>query len=95
MPESANDALISEVGGPGRWSQFSPKFDIAREYFETEPSDPFEIVIRHVTSTGALQGEERPAVIYKESQNWAFEINAARDMAYPGKDTLGLERLLP
>jgi hypothetical protein len=86
MPE-LNDVLISEVGGAGRWGQFSATFDVVRAYFETEPEEPYEIRIRHVASDGSLEAEERPAVIYKESRNWAFEIRAAQDLSYPGKST--------
>jgi Protein of unknown function (DUF2442) len=85
MPEPPNDVLISEVAGPGRWGQFSATFDIVRSFFETEPTEPYEIRLRHVTSTGTLEGPERPVVLYKRSRNWAFEIRAAGDLAYPGK----------
>lgn len=85
MVGPSNDALISEVAGAGRWRQFNATFDIVREFFGTEPEAPYEIRLRHITSTGTLQGEERPAVIYKASRNWAFEINAARDLEYPDK----------
>lgn len=80
-----NDALISEVAGAGRWGQFNATFDLVRDFFRTEPKKPYEIRLRHVTSTGTLQGEEKPAVIYKVSRNWAFEIKAANDFKYPEK----------
>lgn len=84
MSEPSNDVLISEVAGPGRWGQFSVTFDVVRKFFETEPDEPYQIRIRHVTSSGTLQAEERPAVIFKRSKNWAFEIGAASEIGYPG-----------
>lgn len=90
MPESnlsgkLPEALVSEVGGEGRWSQFSFTLEVVREYFGTDRDVAYEISLRHVTSTGVLQGEEHPAWISKDSGNWAFDLRAATDLQYPHK----------
>ncbi|MGO8798857.1 MAG: hypothetical protein ACLQJL_07195 [Roseiarcus sp.] len=80
-----NEALIAEVGGAGRWSQIAFTFNVVRDYFETQPDSPYEICLRHVLSSGALQAAENESAIYKpNSSNWCFELGAARDRAYPG-----------
>jgi len=85
MISASTEALIAQVGGAGRWSQIAFNFDTVRKYFGTEPEVPYNIRIRHVSATGALQGPETPPCIYKPySRNWCFELGAAGNMAYPG-----------
>ncbi len=79
--------LVSEVGGEGRWKQFSATLEVAREYFGTEPDVHYDVCLRHVTPAGVLQGNENPAWISKGSGNWSFELGAAGDLVYPDKAT--------
>jgi hypothetical protein len=85
-PNELPDALIREISGEGRWSQFSVVRENVLEYFGTQPDVPYTITLRHVTATGRLEGEEHPAWIIKGSVNWAFELRAATNLDYPGTD---------
>jgi hypothetical protein len=88
------DVLIREVGGEGRWSQFSVVLENVQEYFGTQPDVPYTISLRHVTSAGRLEAEEHPAWISKGSGNWAFDLQAATNLQYPDKDNRPIAVLL-
>lgn len=84
----SDEALIAQVGGAGRWSQIAFTFDVVRDYFGTAPDKPYAIRLWRVSSKGSLQGVEKPPCIYKpNSSNWCFELGAATNIAYPGKQT--------
>ena len=77
------EVLIAQLGTPSRWNQFSPHFETVTEYFGAQPHEHFDIEMRGISGSGALQARECRTSIPKDSSNWSFEIGEAIGLAYP------------
>ena len=75
--------LIAQLGTPSRWGQFSPHFEIVRDYFGAEPDEHLQISLRAVSALGHIGPVEDRVSIPKDSKNWSFELGEAGKDQYP------------
>lgn len=80
------ESLVAEIPKSDvRWQQANFDLDNFKHFFGAQPGASQRVVFQHVDSSGALGTlESRPSVAVK-SQNYRFELDAARGLAYPAK----------
>ena len=84
-PDTQNDVsfhptdnvLVSEIGGPGRWSQASFSKKIFDEFFGAG-----QIHLTHINADGTVTSEIANPIV-KESSNYCYELGAAANRNYP------------
>jgi hypothetical protein len=78
--------LVAEIPkAGGRWNQANFDLRNYEDFFGARVGRPHRILLRHVDALGRLEElESRPSVAVR-SQNFRFELAAARGLAYPGR----------
>lgn len=76
--------LIAEIGGGTRWKQANFDIETFKNFFQADPKRQQRVIFYHVAADGSVGDiEQRPSVAVK-SQNYRFELEAARGVPYPG-----------
>lgn len=80
------NVLISEVAGPGRWSQFNLRLDWIPTFFGASADQAKTVPLCTLDAHGNILSQCTQTAMYKpNSRNWAFEIPGASELDYPGK----------
>lgn len=81
--QSSNGILIAEIGGGSRWKQVNFPLAMFREFFGATAGDnSYYINLRYLEQNGELSEIENRQAVTVASQNYRFEIGAAKG-AYP------------
>lgn len=81
---NVNEILIAEIGKGRRWTQVNFPISMFVNYFGATAGDnSYNIQIRHIENDGSLSEVETRQAVTVQSQNYRFEIGAARGLGYP------------
>lgn len=79
--------LIAEIGGGSRWKQVNFPIRIFEDFFGAKKGDnKYHINLRHVASDNKLEEVENRQAVSVKSQNYRFEIGAAKSDYPSGPD---------
>jgi hypothetical protein len=93
----ASVVLVAEIPRAGdRWSQANFDLDNYEAFFGARVGSQRRVLLQHVTATGGVGDiESRPSVEVR-SQNYRFELEAAKNRSYPaGGPPIGVFLRLP
>jgi hypothetical protein len=82
--DAGSNVLIAEIPrGGSRWQQGNFDLETFTSFFGATPGKTQRILLTHVKMDGTTGTLEERASISSRSQNYRFELDAARGLAYP------------
>jgi len=85
---TSDKVLVAELSRSGeRWSQVNFDLDNYEKYFGARRGTQRRVLFRHVAKDGSLQDVESRPSVEVASQNYRFELDAARGLRYPDRGT--------
>lgn len=83
-----SEVLIAEIPRSGdRWNQANFGKSVFEDFFGATPGDNSQrILLKHITDTNVGETEVRPSISVK-SNNYRFELDAAKHLDYPNTGT--------